>query len=52
MREFVFYTRAPKELQRRFEELRKQTATHKIKLMVQPDRTWEMYAQLSEPPTL
>ena len=46
MREFVFYTRDRKALQRQFEELRQRTITHEIQLMIQPDKTWEIYAQL------
>jgi hypothetical protein len=46
MREFVFYTRAPEQLQQRFQELRARITSHEIQLMIQPDRTWEVYAQL------
>ena len=47
MREFVFYTRAPQQLERRFEQLRKQIASHEIQLMIQSDKTWEAYKLLS-----
>jgi len=47
MREFVFYTRAPEQLQQRFQQLRDRITTHRIQLMIQPDKTWGVYAQLS-----
>lgn len=46
MREFVFYTRAPQQVQQRFEQLSKRITSHEIQLMVQLDKTWEIYAQL------
>jgi len=46
MREFVFYTRAPQELQQRFPQLRGRITSHEIQLMIQPDKTWGVYAQL------
>ncbi len=47
MREFVFYTRAPEQLQLRFEELRGQITSHEIQLMIHIDKTWEIYHQLN-----
>ncbi len=47
MREFVFYTRAPQELRQRFEVLRHRITSHEIQLMVQPDKDWVVYAQLT-----
>ena len=47
MREFVFYTRAPQQVQRRFQQLRNRITSHEIQLMIQPDKTWEIYALLS-----
>ncbi len=46
MREFVFYTREPRRVQQRFEELHNRITSHEIQLMIQPDRTWRIYAQL------
>jgi hypothetical protein len=47
MREFVLYTRAPEQLQKRFEELRARISSHDLQLMIQLDRNWETYSQLS-----
>ena len=46
MQEFVFYTRDPHCVQKRFEELRKRINSHEIQLMIQSDKTWRIYAQL------
>ena len=46
MREFVFYTREPQGVKRRFEALRTRITSHAIQLMIQPDKTWRVYAQL------
>jgi len=46
MREFVFYTRAPQEVQKQFERLRERITSHEIQLMIQPDKNWDVYAQL------
>jgi hypothetical protein len=46
MREFVFYTRAPQQLQERFQQLRNRITSHEIQLMIQSDKTWRIYAQL------
>jgi hypothetical protein len=46
MREFVFYTREPQRVQQRFELLRTRITSHEIQLVIQPDRTWRIYAQL------
>lgn len=46
MREFVLYTRDPESLRRRFDQLRAATASHDLQLMIQPDRTWEVYSRL------
>jgi len=46
MREFVFYTREPQRVQQRFEQLRTRITSHEIQLVIQPDRTWRIYAQL------
>jgi len=47
MREFVFYTRSPQEARRRFEQLRGRITSHEIQLMIQPDRDWAVYTQLT-----
>jgi hypothetical protein len=47
MREFVFYTRAPQQVQERFEQLRDRITSHEIQLMIQLDETWGVYAQLN-----
>ena len=46
MREFVFYTRDPQQVKRRFEQLRDDTANHELQLMIQVDKNWGVYAQL------
>ena len=47
MREFVFYTRAPEQVKRRFEQLRGSITSHEIQLMIQPDKDWGTYAQFA-----
>ena len=47
MREFVFYTRAPQQVEERFANLRESLTSHEIQLMIQPDKTWGLYAQLT-----
>lgn len=44
MREFVFYTRDPQRVQHRFQMLRGRITSHEMQLMIQPDRTWRVYA--------
>ncbi len=46
MQEYVFYTRAPHRVEQRIAALRKQIISHEIQLMIQPDPTWQVYAQL------
>ena|SRR6516165_6279490 len=46
MREFVFYTRDPEQVRKRFEEVRTGITSHQIQLMIQPDEGWSVYAQL------
>ena len=46
MRKFVFYTRAPESVQSRFAEISNRITTHKLQLIVQPDKTWQVYKQL------
>jgi hypothetical protein len=46
MREFVFYTRAPQYVRQRFERFRDGIGSHEIQLMIQPDKDWDVYAQL------
>ena len=45
MREFVFYTRKPKEVETAFESLRQSITSHEIQLMIQPDKRWNTYSQ-------
>jgi hypothetical protein len=47
MREFVFYTRAPKQLEERLKQLREHITSHEIQVMIQPDKNWEIYRQFS-----
>ncbi len=47
MREFVLYTRAPQQLQKRFEQLRARITSHEMQLMIQLDKNWETYSQLT-----
>ena len=46
MREFVFYTRAPQDVQERFGQLRDQITSHQLQLMIQPDKDWAVYVRL------
>lgn len=46
MREFVFYTHAPQRVELRFERIRERITTHEMQLMIQPDKDWQVYAQL------
>jgi hypothetical protein len=50
MREFVFYTRTPQEVQKQFERLRERITSHEIQLMIQRDKDWGVYAQLKTYP--
>ena len=43
MREFVLYTSNPAEVQRKFGELKKETFTHALQLMIQHDKDWNVY---------
>jgi hypothetical protein len=45
MREFVFYTHEPNHVEQRVAKLREQITSHQIQLMIQPDKTWRIYAQ-------
>lgn len=47
MREFVFYTREPLSVKRRFEQLQKQVTSHEMQLMIQPDRVWGAFARFA-----
>lgn len=47
MREFVFYTSAPKRVQEKFERLKTRITTHKIQLMIQPDQSWDTYRRFT-----
>lgn len=46
MREFVFYTRAPEQVKKRFEMVRSTITSHEIQLMIRLDKNWRAYAQL------
>jgi hypothetical protein len=46
IREFVLYTRNPDEVKRKFKLLGSQVTTHKVHLMVRPDKGWEVYSKL------
>lgn len=46
MREFVFYTREPQRVEQRVAELRQRITSHELQLMIQPDKPWQVYAQL------
>ena len=45
MREFVFYTRDPEDVKRRFEDVRTSITSHEIQLMIQEDKKWRTYSQ-------
>ena len=42
----LLYTRAPQNVQKQLERLRETITSHEIQLMIQPDKDWEVYAQL------
>jgi hypothetical protein len=46
MREFVFYTRNPRQVEDSVVELRKRIASHQLQLMIQPDKAWGVYGGL------
>ena len=47
MREFVFYTRAPQQVEERFAHLHEDITSPEIQLMIRPDKAWGLYAQLT-----
>lgn len=47
MREFVFYTRQPDNVQDRVTKLRERITSHEIQVIIQSDKDWEIFAQLS-----
>ena len=47
MREFVFYTCAPKRAEQRFQKLRAQISTHNLQLAIRPDKEWQVYQQFA-----
>jgi hypothetical protein len=47
MREFVFYTRDAERVKLRFDQLRSHITSHDLQLMIQVDKAWGVYAQLS-----
>jgi hypothetical protein len=49
MREFVFYTRDPENVKRRFERLKDQITSHEIQLMIQSDKDWRVYSRFMPP---
>jgi hypothetical protein len=48
MREFVFYTRDPEQVKLKFEQLRASIKTHRIQLMIQPDKDWAVFARQTQ----
>jgi hypothetical protein len=46
IREFVLYTQNPDEVKRKFRLLQDQVSTHRVHLKIQPDKDWQVYAQL------
>ena len=47
MREFVFYTRAPESVKKRFEQLRRSITSHEIQLTIRPDKDWGVYGRIA-----
>jgi len=47
MKEFVFYTKAPKEAARTFEELRAKVTSHELQCVIAEDAQWSVYKQLA-----
>jgi hypothetical protein len=46
IREFVLYTSDPDAVKRKFKLLQDRTTSHKVHLKIQPDKDWQVYAQL------
>ena len=40
MREFIFYSKSPDQVQAKFQQLRNKITDHKLQLKVQPDKEW------------
>jgi hypothetical protein len=47
MRELVYYTRDPKKVKLKFERVRDSISTHRIQLMIQLDKNWDVYSRLN-----
>jgi hypothetical protein len=47
MKEFVFYTKAPKEAAQTFEEIRTKVTTHELQCVIAEDGQWSVYKQLA-----
>jgi hypothetical protein len=48
MREFVFYTSNPEQVNNKFKQLQEKISTHQIQLMIQPDKKWYTYKNLTK----
>jgi hypothetical protein len=48
MREFVFYTREPKSVELRFAQISERSTSHKMQLMIQEDKGWQVYKRLGQ----
>jgi hypothetical protein len=46
IREFVLYTANPDAVKQKFKLLQDRTSTHHVHLKIQPDKDWNVYAQL------
>jgi len=46
LREFILYTRNPDAVRRKFKALENRMPAHKVFLKIQPDKDWQVYAQL------
>jgi tyrosine-protein phosphatase YwqE len=47
MQEYVFYTSSPEQVKLKFDQLRGKITSHKIQLMIQPDKDWRVFDQLT-----
>ena len=47
MREFIFYSKSPDQVQAKFQQLRSRITDHKLQLKIQPDKEWVVYFLLA-----
>ncbi len=47
MQEYVFYTSSPERVKLKFDQLRRKITSHKIQLLIQQDKDWRVFDQLT-----